>query len=262
MVSAAVAAASIAGSVAGSALQANAAGDASDKQIAAAKNGQQLLQQYYGIGAGALAPYVGAGSLALGQLQSLTGTGPGGNPLTAALTKPFNPTMADLEGTPGYQFTQAQGLKAVQNSMAAKGLGGSGEALAGAANYSNNLAATTYQQQFQNYLTQNQQIFSMLSGQAGQGLGASGTLAQLGLAAGGGQASLGVGAGNAAAAGANATGTGLNSIFNSLGNSPINYLGIQNYLKGLPASNPAAGTSTVTNSPNLTTPYGNPYVDY
>jgi hypothetical protein len=70
------------------------------------------------------------------------------NPLGAT---PFDP-MATLAKTPGYQFALDQGLLATQNSYASKGLAKSGAALKGAANYSEGLASTTYQQQIDNYM--------------------------------------------------------------------------------------------------------------
>jgi hypothetical protein len=56
--------------------------------------------------------------------------------------------QAALEATPGYQFTKQQGLQAVQNGAAARGLGVSGAALKGAAAYATGLADTTYGDQF------------------------------------------------------------------------------------------------------------------
>jgi hypothetical protein len=58
---------------------------------------------------------------------------------------PINMTQAELEATPGYQFTRNQGLKAVQNSAAARGLGSSGMAQRGAAEYATGLADQTWQ---------------------------------------------------------------------------------------------------------------------
>lgn len=68
------------------------------------------------------------------------------------LFTPFNPD--DLESTPGYQFIRNQGLKATQGGYAARGLGRSGAAVQGAADYASNLASTTYNDQLKNYLTQ------------------------------------------------------------------------------------------------------------
>ncbi len=60
--------------------------------------------------------------------------------------------QAALEATPGYQFTLGQGLKATQNSYAAKGLGSSGAAMRGAADYATGLSGATYEQRLQDYL--------------------------------------------------------------------------------------------------------------
>lgn len=91
---------------------------------------------------------------------------PGGNPLGAT---PFDP-MSFLEQTPGYQFTKQQGLQGTQNSYASHGLAQSGAALKGAAEYSTNLASTTYETRLQDY-------FKLLEGgqSAALGLGQVGT---------------------------------------------------------------------------------------
>jgi hypothetical protein len=73
---------------------------------------------------------------------------------------PFNPTMKDLQNTPGYQWALDQGLKSTQNSYAARGLGSSGAAMKGAAEYAQGLASNTYQQQFQNYWANQNNMFN------------------------------------------------------------------------------------------------------
>ena len=90
--------------------------------------------------------------------------GPGGTNYLAMAggempTVPQPMTQDQLEKTPGYQFTLNQGLKSVQSSAAARGLGVSGAALKGAATYATGLASSNYQQQFNNQqqLFQNQQ---------------------------------------------------------------------------------------------------------
>lgn len=142
---------------------------AAEIQSNAAQSAANAQLNMYNQSAARLQPFVGAGSGAIGALQGLTGTNAGGNPLTAPLTKPFQPTLAQLQQTPGYQFTLQQGLESTQNGFAAQGLGQSGAAQKGAINYAEGLAGTTYQQQFQNYLSQNQQIYNMLGGLASQG---------------------------------------------------------------------------------------------
>jgi hypothetical protein len=212
------------GSVASGVIGANAAQSAASTQAQAAYSAQQLQAQEFQETQANLAPFVQAGVTALPQLQALTGTNPGGNPLTARLTAPFNPTMAQLAATPGYQFTLGQGEQAVTNSFASQGLGGinygngvlspSGAALKGAANYAEGLASTTYQQQFQNYLTQNQQIYNMLGGITGSGQNAAAGLGSLALQSAGQQGASLLAAGTASAAG---TVGAANAITNALG---------------------------------------------
>lgn len=93
-----------------------------------------------------LTPGAATPGAALSGLNALLGlSGPGGAPDSAAIS-------AALAATPGYQFTLSQGLKAVQNSNAAKGLGSSGAALRGAADYASGLAGATYEQRLTDYL--------------------------------------------------------------------------------------------------------------
>ena len=99
-------------------------------------------------------------------------------PITSALTGPPPNNMALLAQTPGYQFTLQQGLQATQNSYAAQGLGTSGAALKGAANYSEGLASTTYEQQYQNWLNQNLLQTQTLQAQNQQQQAQSGLLMQ------------------------------------------------------------------------------------
>lgn len=96
-------------------------------------------------------------------LQGFTPGGPNQNPLVTQLnamlgvgsvTGAPDPAaiQSALEATPGYQFTLGQGLKSVQNSYAAKGLGSSGAALKGAADYATGLSDATYESRLNDYL--------------------------------------------------------------------------------------------------------------
>lgn len=91
-------------------------------------------------------PGGGSDNNLLKQYEALLGVGKDGT---------FDPKaiQAALEATPGYQFTRDQGQKAVQNSYAAKGLGSSGAAMRGAADYATGLAGQTYEQRLQDYLS-------------------------------------------------------------------------------------------------------------
>ena len=200
--------------------------------------GLNTAGQYFGTAYGELSPFVTGGTNAFNQYLSMIGAQPGGNPLTAPLTQKFN--AATLPYTPGYQFTLDQGLMSTQNSFAAQGLGSSGPAEKGAASYATGLAQNTYNQQFQNYLAQNQQIGNLLLGGANVGAGAAGTLG--GIAGGIGQSALGgavttganvgsaqIGAGNAIAGAA----VGGSNALTGGANTALQYSLLNNYLTSL-----------------------------
>jgi hypothetical protein len=99
-----------------------------------------------------LAPYVGFGLESLDKFKSAL----------PDLLKTFNPTMQQLEGTPGYKFALGQGLTAGQNKLTSMGLGNSGAAVQGAEQFAQGLASTTYQQAFNNDLTNRTTGYNML----------------------------------------------------------------------------------------------------
>jgi hypothetical protein len=143
--------------------------------------------------------------------------------------------QAALEATPGYQFTKQQGLQAVQNGAAARGLGVSGAALKGAAAYATGLADTTYGDQFNklvasgnNSLTLNNANQANLNSSYNRLLGISqlgeGAAAQTGitgatLANQTGQALIG--AGNASAAGTVGVGTAATGAANNFATNQL-----------------------------------------
>jgi hypothetical protein len=116
----------------GSAVYASgAAKSAAGKQVDAANRATGVQQGMFDTIRSDLADYRGIGAYALPGLQRLLS----GNPAEV---------QAGLEALPGYQFTRTQGLKAVQNSAAARGLGVSGASYKGAANFATGLADSTY----------------------------------------------------------------------------------------------------------------------
>jgi hypothetical protein len=118
-----------------------------------AKDAANLQQQQYQTTRGDLSPYFTPGIRAYGNALTLAESGPNGPNGPdyigqAAANVPLQMTQAELEQTPGYQFTRDQGLKATQSAAAARGLGVSGAAMKGAAEYATGLANKTYQDQF------------------------------------------------------------------------------------------------------------------
>jgi len=180
-----------AGAVAGGAIGAAGSKRAASTQADAQREAARLQYQMYQETAARLAPWVASGREASGQLGGLLGL-PGytvGGPLRQAgwgigdLVRPFEPTMAQLEQTPGYQFTKEQGQEAVTNAAAAMGLGVSGPLLKGIGKFTTGLASQTFQQQFQNYWAQLGQVYNMLSGVSTTGENAAAMTGQAGGAA-------------------------------------------------------------------------------
>lgn len=210
----------------------SAAGAASNAQMQSALLQQQMFEQTRA----GLAPYNQAGQSILPDYTNFYKTS--ADQLGAAFNRaeehiPQPMTEANLIQTPGYQFNLSQGLRAVQNSNAAKGIGVSGPALTGAAKFATGLADSTYTQQFQNqqqiyqdYLAQaglkgNQlgTIFGQLGAPVSLGENAAATQGNIGATTG---ANIGnsIGqAGNAQAAGITGGANALQGALTGLGNS-------------------------------------------
>lgn len=211
----------------GSQKQAGAALQAGNTNAIMQALGMQQAQQRFNEAKGFLSPYATAGSQSMGMLMKyLQGTGAqeagigGGG---ANLLSTFAPTMAQLEATPGYQWAREQALGAMTNASAAKGLGVSGNLLQGLGTTATGLASQTFQQQFENYMRQNQQAFNMLfqpsqvGAQAGQAImqGTSQFNPQMLAAAQG----VGQSYGQGVMGSANAQAQGIESLFGGLGNA-------------------------------------------
>lgn len=205
----------------------------------AAKNAAGLQMQQYQTTRGDLLPYNQAGQSVLPSLTSLATSGPNaGGPdyvtQAAGARPPSVFTQANLEATPGYQFTLGQGLKSVQNAAAARGVGVSGAALKGAATFATGLADSTYsnrfneaQQSFNDILALNQaqqgnvqNAYNRLSGVATLGANAAAQTGQQGTAAAG-------NAGNALQQAGVYQGAATSGIGSAASNAVNNYLGYQ-----------------------------------
>lgn len=213
------------GSIGSGLLGANAAEGAAKTQAQAAEYAANLQKEMFDITRQGLSPWMTGGQEALQQLLALTGAAPGTNPETAQLTTPFNPTMAQLSKTPGYRFALQQGELATNSQYGASGLHESGAEAKGVTSFAQGLASTTYQQQFQNHLSQNEQVYNMLSGISGQGENAAamtGTAAQ----------QFGLNAGQFITQGANASAAGQIGVANALSGG-LNGLGNLGLLFGM-----------------------------
>lgn len=184
-----------------------------------------------------LAPYRAAGEANLTEL----------NKQMPFLTSPIAMNQANLEKTPGYQFTKNQGLKAVQNSAAARGLGVSGAALKGASEFATGLANNTYKDQFNLENINRTNTFNRLKGLVDTGQNASAQTAASGNQLTAQQAGNTIGAGNAQAAAYNATGAAISNAASNIGGY-YTYKGLYGTGGSAPGAPGYYGGSPETNS--------------
>ena len=227
-----VATAIVGSAVIGGAVQAYSANKAASAQTDAANAAVGVQKDIFNQTQQNLSPYIQEGNTATNQL----------NAQLPNLTSPIKMDEATLEGTPGYQFNLTQGLKATQNSAAARGLGVSGAALKGASTFATGLADNTYQNQFNNANTNQTNAYNRLKGLIDTGANAAGGLATVGANTGANIGSNIVGAGNAQAAAANATGAGIVGASN-------NIAGYAAY-RGLYGGSSGGSGLPLTNQPN------------
>jgi hypothetical protein len=241
-----------AATIGGAIISSNAADSASKRQAQGAANAQAAQDRATQWAEGNQQPFIDEGVNALALQRSLIDRHDSLlAPYQAVLdaSTPGKMTQAELEATPGYQFTLNQGLRATENSASAKGLGVSGAALKGAAAWATGLADQTYntrfnqQQQIYNdrlsnmnaALANNQQTYNQISGLTGLGGNVSvqaGTQANQGAANSGSIATgLGNSQGAADIAGGNALAGGFTGAANAF-QQQRQYNLMQQYLNG------------------------------
>ena len=207
-----VAVAVLGAGVIGAGATAYSANKAADAQTNAANAAIANQQSMYVQNKGILSPFIQGGQSAIPQLQALLSGQSGPLNALTSLTTPGADQNAVLQQTPGYQFSLDQGLRASNNQLAARGLAGSGGAVAkGATNYAEGLAGTTWQSvvqalqnQFNSQTGANQNLINT-GAQAGNALAGVGTNTANAVSG-----ALGY-QGNAQAAGANATGAAISN---------------------------------------------------
>jgi hypothetical protein len=260
MVAAAVAGAAALG---GAVISSNSSRSAANKQADAANRSADMQSSQWQQTQANMAPYLQLGNSSISPLLkamgynatqngdgtwSYNGTDPG-NPLQQRFSAP---TAAEAEATPGYQFTLQQGLKATQNSAAARGLGTSGAALKGASTYATGLADSTYNDVYQralntfntNYKSASDNA-NRLTGLVGSGQNAAGGLGALGAQTSGNIANTLTSGANASAAGTIGSANALTSALGTMGNNAMIYGMTQNNAAKTPSGNPLYGGGDV-----------------
>ncbi|MBJ9593716.1 hypothetical protein [Burkholderia seminalis] len=229
------------GSLVGGLAGADASRSAANTQSDSARYAADLQNQQWQQTQKNLKPYMDLGSSAINPLLSAMGynvTKNDDGTYTFGSTDPNNPlqqrfaapTAEQAAATPGYQFTLDQGLKSVQNSAAARGLGTSGAALKGASTYATGLANSTYNDVFNRALQTFNTNYSSaannvnrLSGLVGNGQNAAATNGSLGAAAAGNIGNTLMSGANAQASGAIGGANALTGALNGIGNSAMTY---------------------------------------
>ena len=237
----------VAGSVVvGGLISANASKSAAQTQANAANNAADIQNQQYQQTRADQAPFREAGYTALGKMQNMAGNVPGA----------FNFGNEAMYQDPGYAFRLSEGMKAMNNTAAARGGLISGNALRAAQGYGQQMGSQEYQNAYNRALTgyntgvaSENQLYNRQAGLAGIGqtsanfvgqAGANnaanvGNLMTSGAAA---QAAGGVGAANAVTGGVN---------------QYLNYTGNNNLIAALRGGNSTpSGYGNVVNDP-----YGN-----
>lgn len=220
--------------------QSDAARYSADLQNKQWEQTQKNLKPYMDLGSSAINPLLQAMGYNVSKnsdgTYSFNGTDPN-NILQQRYGNFSAPTQAEAAATPGYQFTLDQGLKSVQNSAAARGLGTSGAAMKGAAGYATGLADSTYNDVFNRALqtyNANANTFqtnynsaannvNRLSGIVANGQNAAGTNGSLGAAAAGNIGNTLMSGANAQASGTIGGANALTGALNGIGNSAMTY---------------------------------------
>ena len=242
---------SAAAGLAGAAISGSAAQSAAQTQANAATTASNnSLAQYYQTRSDLL-PFQTAGQTDLSNYQNYV-SNPNNLTFNPVGGSTFSPTEASLESTPGYQFDLSQGLQSTQNANAAQGLGVSGAALKGAAQYATGLANNTLMSQdqiFNSNLTNQQSVFqqnltnntqpSLTGAQLGEN--AAATTGAQGLTATGNANNYLTSGAAATAAGTVGSANALTSGLSSAAASPTNYLLLNSLLGGAGSGVPAGG---------------------
>jgi len=143
-----------------------------------------------------LNPYLKQGGAAYSRMGDLLGLS--GN-TSAAGYGTYGPgsqyTMTEMEQDPGYKFRLAQGQRALDNSVAARGMNLSGAQLKGAADYNSGMASQEYGNAYNRYMDR----YKTLSDMAESGSGAANKLASYAGTRGASRADIYTGAGDSRA---------------------------------------------------------------
>lgn len=201
--------------VGGAAIGTIGAGMAAGTQADAQKQAAATQQQMFGTINAQEQPFMQAGYGATSKISDLLGTsGNTGASDYGSLTKSFTPADFLANKDPGYDFQLQTGANAVR-SADTPGVGAlSGAALKDLMTFNQGMASTGYQNAFNRFNTQQNNVFARLSGIAGLGQNAATNVGTAGT-------SLGTGIGQAQAAAGASQAAGIVGGANAIGGSAV-----------------------------------------
>jgi len=217
--------ATLAAGIGGAVVSGNAAKSAASQQANAAANAQNISEGEFNTITQQENPFMQAGYGATNALNQGLGlgadTGAGGVGY-GSLTSPFTAqNFKDL--SPAYQFQQQQGMQGVLNEDASGQGSLSGATSKDLIGYNQNLANTSFNNAFNQYQTQNQNVYNRLSGIAQLGQNAASNTGQQGTALAGQAAQSATNIGTAQAAGTIGQGNAISGGLSSLSALPYLY---------------------------------------
>ncbi len=246
---AAAAAIGAVGAVGGGLIAAGGAKKAARAQERAAQSAEQTQREMFAKQIELQEPFRQAGMTAQQQIMQLLGIGgDAGAAGYGSLARPFG--QADFEADPGYAFRQAEGMKALERSAAARGNLLSGATMKGIQRFGQDLASQEYQNAFNRYQIERAARLNPLQSLMGAGQSATNIMTGATGQAGQNIGQMQLGAGQARASGyvgqANALAGALQGIGQAAMQFPM-YQAQMNYLnRGGAASGMPSGTFNQT----------------
>lgn len=213
-----------AGTIGSAAIASGASKSAANAQVQAAQDANAAQERMFNQQVALQEPFRQAGITGQNRLMELLGLGTNtGSADFGKYSRDFS--MADFEADPGYDFRFKEGLKALNNSMAARGLGVSGANIKGAQQYGQGLASQEYQNAFNRYQVNRSNQINPLQSLAGQGQSATNVLTGEAGNLGRSQAENTLQAGNARASGYIGS---ANALTNAIGSGINSFIGLRN----------------------------------
>lgn len=148
--------------VVGAGINAYASNKASKEQARALREGAAAEERMFNRGVELQEPFRQVGVNALPEL------------VAASKYDPF--TLEKFRASPGYAFRLQEGLRALENSALARGMGRSGDTLRGLVRYNQGLASEEFMNEFNRYLAEGNTKVNRLQSLTGMGQTAANTL--------------------------------------------------------------------------------------